>query len=73
MALELNDSIFEALRRLTGVSFSNMLLVDSEIATLEAARGIGMSTVLMQSQSPIPSGFSHPKIEGFAELFGSQN
>ena len=68
-----SNSIFEALRRLTGVSFSNMLLVDSEIATLEAARGIGMSTVLMQSQSPIPSGFSHPKIEGFAELFGSQN
>jgi len=25
---------------------------------------------LMQSQVPIPSGFTHPKIEGFAELFG---
>ena len=65
-----SNSIFEALRRLTGVSFSNMLLVDSEIATLEAARGLGMSTVLMQSQVPIPSGFTHPRIEGFAELFG---
>ena len=68
-----SNSIFEALRRLTGVSFSNMLLVDSDIATLEAARGLGMSTVLMQSQVPIPSGFTHPKIEGFAELFGKQN
>jgi HAD superfamily hydrolase (TIGR01509 family) len=66
-----SNSIFEALRRLTGVSFSNMLLVDSDIATLEAARGLGMSTVLMQSQMPIPSGFSHPKIESFAELFGN--
>ena len=47
-----------------------MLLVDSDIATLEAARGLGMSTVLMQSQVSIPSGFTHPKIEGFAELFG---
>jgi len=65
-----SNSIFEALRRLTGVSFSNMLLVDSEIATLEAARGLGMSTVLMQSQVPIPSGFTHPRIEGFVELFG---
>ena len=68
-----SNSIFEALRRLTGISFSNMLLVDSDIATLEAARGLGMSTVLMQSQMPIPSGFSHPKIEGFAELFGTKN
>jgi len=68
-----SNSIFEALRRLTGISFSNMLLVDSEIATLEAARGIGMSTVLMQSQIPIPSSFSHPKIKGFAELFGNRN
>ena len=67
---DIANSIFEALRRLTGVSFSNMLLVDSDIATLEAARGLGMSTVLMQSQVPIPSGFTHPKIEGFAELFG---
>ena len=65
-----SNSIFEALRRLTGVSFSNMLLVDSDISTLEAARSLGMSTVLMQSQIPIPSGFTHPKIEGFAELFG---
>ena len=65
-----SNSIFEALRRLTGVSFSSMLLVDSDIATLEAARGLGMSTVLMQSQVPVPSGFTHPKIEGFAELFG---
>lgn len=68
-----SNPIFEALRRLTGVSFSNMLLVDSDIATLEAARGLGMSTVLMQSQVPIPSGFTHPKIEGFAELFGKYN
>ena len=65
-----SNSIFEALRRLTGFSFSNMLLVDSDIPTLEAARSLGMSTVLMQSQIPIPSGFTHPKIEGFAELFG---
>ena len=65
-----SNSIFEALRRLTGVSFSSMLLVDSVIATLEAARGLGMSTVLMQSQVLVPSGFTHPKIEGFAELFG---
>ena len=61
--------MFEALRRMSGIAFPNMLLIDSESSTLEAARGVGMSTVLLRGSALIPEGFPHPVIDGFAELF----
>ncbi len=64
-----SQAMFEALRRMTGVSFHNMLLIDSDSATLEAARGMGLSTVLLRGTALIPEGFPHPAIDGFAELF----
>ncbi len=63
------QAMFEALRRMSGVPFRNMLLVDSEIATLEAARTMGMSTVLMRGRALVPGGFNHPVIDGFADMF----
>ena len=68
-----SNSIFEALRRTTGISFINMLFVDSDLATLEVARGLGISTVFMQGTMPTPSGLVHPKIHGFAGLFGNSS
>ncbi|MBL78257.1 MAG: hypothetical protein CL459_04735 [Acidimicrobiaceae bacterium] len=64
-----SQAMFEALRRMSGVPFRNMLLIDSEPPTLEAARSMGMSTVLMRGSALIPEGFPHPVIGGFAELF----
>jgi FMN phosphatase YigB (HAD superfamily) len=61
--------MFEALRRMSGVPFSSMLLIDSEIATLEAARTMGMSTVLMTGTALIPEGLAHPTIDSFSGLF----
>jgi len=63
------QAMFEALRRMSGVSFSNMLLIESEIATLEAARTMGMSTVLMSGTALVPEGFTHPTINSFSGLF----
>jgi len=63
------QAMFEALRRMSAVSFSNMLLIDSEIATLEAARTMGMSTVLMTGTALVPEGFAHPTIDTFSGLF----
>jgi hypothetical protein len=40
---------------------------------LEAARSMGMSTVLMRGAALIPEGFPHPVIGGFAELFRSSS
>ena len=64
-----SQAMFEALRRTSGVSFKNMLLIDSEVSTLEAAKGLGMSTVLLKGTALIPEGFPHPVINSFAELF----
>jgi len=54
---------------MSGVEYAEMLLIDSEPATLEAARGLGMSTVLLRGTALVPAGFSHPVIDGFAGLF----
>jgi len=68
-----SQAMFEALRRMSGVPFRNMLLIDSEPPMLEAARSMGMSTVLMRGAALIPEGFPHPVIGGFAELFRSSS
>ena len=64
-----SNAMFEAVRRMTGVSYHNMLLIDSDSSTLEAGRGVGMSTVLMRGRTLVPGGFAHPVIDGFADLF----
>jgi len=51
------------------VAFGDMLLIDSAPATLEAARGLGMSTVLLRGAALVPADFGHPVIDGFADLF----
>ena len=64
-----SNAMFEALRRMTGVAYPNMLLIDSDSPTLEAGRSVGMSTVLMRGRALVPGGFVHPVIDGFSELF----
>lgn len=64
-----SNAMFEAVRRMTGVAYPNMLLIDSDPSTLEAGRGVGMSTVLMRGRALVPDGFAHPVIDGFANLF----
>ena len=64
-----SQAMFEALRRMSGVAFGDMLLIDSDPATLEAARGLGMSTVLLRGAALVPADFGHPVIDGFADLF----
>ena len=64
-----SSAMFEALRRISGVDFADMLLIDSEPVTLDAARNLGMSTVLLRGAALVPEGFSHPAIDGFAGLF----
>ncbi|MED5394659.1 MAG: HAD family hydrolase [Actinomycetota bacterium] len=64
-----SPAMFEALRRMSGVDYHDMLLIDSEPNTLDAARYLGMSTVLLRGSALVPEGFSHPVIDGFAGLF----
>ncbi|MDG2428924.1 MAG: hypothetical protein P8M16_10940 [Acidimicrobiales bacterium] len=64
-----SSAMFEALRRISGVDFTDMLLIDSEPVALDAARTLGMSTVLLRGAALVPEGFSHPTIDGFAGLF----
>jgi len=64
-----SPAMFEALRRMSGVDYNDMLLIDSEPITLDAARNLGMSTVLLRGSALVPEGFSHPVIDGFAGLF----
>ena len=68
-----SPAMFEALRRMAGVDFTDMLLIDSEPVTLDAARNLGMSTVLLRGSALVPEGFSHPVIDGFAGLFRARN
>ena len=46
-----------------------MVVCDTEANALEAARALGMSTVLLRGKALVPEGFSHPVIDGFAGLF----
>ena len=64
-----SPAMFEALRRMSSVEYADMLLIDSEPVTLDAARSLGMSTVLLRGSALVPEGFSHPVIDGFAGLF----
>lgn len=68
-----SPAMFEALRRMSGVDFADMLLIDSEPVTLDAARGLGISTVLLRGAVLVPEGFSHPVIDGFAGLFRARS
>ena len=67
-----SQAMFEALRRMSGVAFGDMLLIDSDPSTLEAARGLGMSTVLLRGTALVPADFGHPVIDGFSGLFRSR-
>ena len=64
-----SQAMFEALRRMSGESFGDMLLIDSDPATLEVARGLGISTVLLRGTALVPTDFPQPVIDGFADLF----
>ncbi len=52
-----------------GIPHAGCDLIDSEVSTLEAAKGLGISTVLLKGSALIPEGFPHPVINSFAELF----
>ncbi len=68
-----DPGVFEMLRRVSGVPFSNCLVIDSDHRTLDAARSLGMSTALFGTpvagqQSP---GTGHPGVGDFSELLRS--
>lgn len=64
-------AFFEALRRMTGVEYSDSLLIDDQIDDLDMARSINMSTAMFVPQgSQLPSSSPHPIVHGFDSFFG---
>ena len=64
-------AFFEALRRMTGVEYSDSLLIDDQIDDLDMARSLNMSTAMFVPQaSQLPSSSPHPIVHGFGSFFG---
>lgn len=64
-------AFFEAIRRMTGVEFSDALLIDDQIDDLDIARSLGMSTAMFVPRgSQLPSSSPHPIVHGFDSFFG---
>ena len=65
-----DPGVFEMLRRVSEVSFSNCLVIDSDRRTLDAARSLGMSTALFGTPvAAQPStGAGHPAVGDFTTL-----
>jgi len=65
-----DPAAFEALRRLTGVPYHAMLVVDSQIPSLDMARTLGMMTAWLTRQKPADGAEpGHPVITKFADFF----
>jgi HAD superfamily hydrolase (TIGR01509 family) len=64
-------AFFEAVRRMTGVSFADSLLIDDQIDDLDMARSLGMSTAMfVPPASQLPAQSPHPIVHGFDSFFG---
>lgn len=64
-------AFFEAIRRMTGVEFSDALLIDDQIDDLDMARSLGMSTAMFVPQgAQLPTSSPHPIVHGFDSFFG---
>lgn len=64
-------AFFEAVRRMTGVPFSDSLLIDDQIEDLDVARSLGMSTALfVPKTAQLPAHSPHPIVHGFDSFFG---
>ena len=64
-------AFFEAIRSMTGVEFSDALLIDDQIDDLDIARSLGMSTAMFVPRgSQLPSSSPHPIVHGFDSFFG---
>ena len=65
-----DPAAFEALRRLTGVPYHAMLVVDGQIPSLDMARTLGMTTAWLTRQKPTDdSEPGHAVITKFADFF----
>lgn len=64
-------AFFEALRRMTGVEYSDSLLIDDQIDDLDMARSLNMSTAMfVPDGSQLPASSPHPIVHGFDSFFG---
>lgn len=65
-----DPGVFEMLRRVSEVPFSNCLLIDCDRRTLDAARSLGMSTALFGAPQAAqrPTGTDHPAAGDFTAL-----
>ncbi len=66
-----DSAFFEALRRMTGVEYSDSLLIDDQMDDLDTARSLNMSTAMfVPSGSQLPASSPHPVVHGFDSFFG---
>lgn len=64
-------AFFEAIRRMTGVEFSDALIIDDQIDDLDMARSLGMSTAMFVPHgAQLPASSPHPIVHGFDSFFG---
>ncbi|MXW42964.1 MAG: hypothetical protein F4X48_00405 [Acidimicrobiia bacterium] len=62
--------IYEALRRITSISYENILLVDVNVQHLDAAQALGMSTALFAGTSSSEADASrHAVVNSFSDFF----
>lgn len=65
-----DPAAYEALRRITGVPYHSMLLVDGQIPSLDTARTLGMMTTWFTDEKPSADAKpGHPVVTRFAEFF----
>ena len=64
-------AFFEAIRRTTGVEFSDALLIDDQLDDLDMARSLSMSTAMFVPEgAQLPASSPHPVVHGFNSFFG---
>jgi len=64
-------AFFEAVRRMTGVEYSDALLIDDQVEDLDMARSLGMSTAMFVPHgAQLPTSSPHPIVHGFDSFFG---
>lgn len=66
-----DGAFFEALRRMTGVEYSDSLLIDDQVGDLDTARSLNMSTAMFVPEAAqLPASSPHPIVHGFDSFFG---
>ena len=62
--------VFEVLHRQSGVAYRHCLYVDTDLASLDAARDLGMKTALFDADGlGLGDTSDHPVVTGFKQLF----